>query len=363
MKVGILTFHRANNYGAVLQVYALQNICKSIGCDVEIIDYRCNAIEMHYTPIVFPKFNKNIIKWVKLCIKYILIGNAIKTKEERYNEFRSRLNISQETYRTEKEKIESKYDVIITGSDQVWSFDVINELNDWYCYRKNSNDTKVISYAASAGSLITFRNNFDFYGEIIRCYSDISVRELNLKNFLINNGIKDVSRVLDPTLLMNINEWNRIISSDRVIQKKYILYYDVENNEDAKRIAIDLARKERLKLVVLNKYRNISLNSLLVIDAGPIEFLNLIKNAEYIVGSSFHLVVFSIIFEKKFLSLLHPKTGDRVRELLCELKLENRIMSKNDNALKIKNSIDYNDVKKKLEELKIESIEYLKKHC
>ena len=359
MKIGILTFHRANNYGAMLQAYALQETLQDFGLKVEFIDYRCDSIEKHYKHYTFPKFKSNIT-WCKQVVKYFLIGSKIISKENNYSNFRKLLHISNVNVTQCKAQLEDYYDAIITGSDQVWSYDVLNELNDWYCYKKINLDTRLISYAASAGSLKTFDRYFYFYGDIIKGYSFISVRESNLMDYLIKKGFNNTKNVVDPTLLLNREKWNRLDSAPRIIKKKYVLYYDVENNDEAKNIAIELSNKQNMKLVVLNGNRKISNNCISYIQAGPIEFLNLIRNAEYVVGSSFHLTVFSIIFEKKFVNILHPKTGDRVRELLCSLGLLDRIVDIS-NYDRIYNDINYGSVSTKIEHLRSFSLNFIRK--
>ena len=180
MKVGILTFHRADNYGAVLQTYALYAQCCAMGYDVKVIDYRCNAIESAYPPIKFPKLRKNMYQWCIDAINYMRFGNAWKDKAGKFDLFRTLFQMSSSYYDTaSKNKVEKEFDYIITGSDQIWSVDTLDKKIDyWYCYKKEfAHPVKVVSYAASAGSLSRFKETFCEFEPVLSEYDALSVRE------------------------------------------------------------------------------------------------------------------------------------------------------------------------------------------
>ena len=363
MKVGILTFHRADNYGAVLQTYALYSQCKEMGYDTEVIDYRCSAIENVYWPIRFPKLRRNMYRWAISAASYLCYEQEWREKAKRFNSFRELFSMSSPHYdTTSKREIEEKYDFIITGSDQIWNRGILSEPNYWYCYKKETeSDTKVISYAASVGSLTRFKQGFGDYETVLRDYDAISVRESDVQAYLEEVMDRKVYTVLDPTLIVDKQLWLNLIRHDDNKREKYLVYYDVAQNKVSRKIAGDIARKNKCAIVKFNQIKSPTMNTKYFSDAGPIEFLNCIYNAECIVTSSFHATVFSILFGKKFVAALHPITGERIRSLLTMLGLESRIVYEHDkNIMEVMNQpIDYARVEEKLAALREFSINFL----
>ena len=137
MKIGIITFHRADNYGALLQTYGLQEAVRKLGHDVEIIDYRCDAIENAYVYKKIPKLRKKIVKW----LFDLLIRNPKKNnKRDRCQSFRKKYLHMTDSVKTieERKTIQKSFDVIITGSDQIWNSKITKGKDDWYCFKQDS---------------------------------------------------------------------------------------------------------------------------------------------------------------------------------------------------------------------------------
>lgn len=360
MKVGILTFHRADNYGAVLQAYALANTINKLGIDVEIIDYRCKAIENDYIYKVFVPIRKNLLKWVYELLIRSRKSRRLLEKKHKFSKFRDdyfKMSRSVSSIEDRKE-IEKDYDLIITGSDQIWSRKLTLGTDYWYIFNKSTN-VSVVSYGASVGNLSEFMNNLDDVREILKSYDFISVRENDAQKALSNELNRQVYKVLDPTLLMDTSDWTSI-ASDYYTKSKYVLYYDVEHNPISKEIACKLAAEKNMKLIHFN-LRMRGLNKIYAENAGPLEFLGLIKNASYIVTSSFHATVFSVLFKKNFITVPHPKTGERVKTLLKDFGLEDRIIedSTRQKIEVIDSTIDYKTVDEKINDLKSTSYEYI----
>lgn len=365
MKVGILTFHRADNYGAVLQTYALYSQCMVMGCDTEIIDYRCKAIENAYLQHLFPRLRKNLFRWCIDVVEFLRFGRTWGEKKNRFEAFRKLFPMSSSYYNSaDKFAFEEKYDCIITGSDQIWNTGILNnKLDEWYCYRKEtSSRVRVISYAASVGSLSRFQEKFDVFNTILSGYDAISVRESEVQAFLEEKLNRKVHTVLDPTLLVDKQLWLNLISEESIRHDKYMVYYDVEQNELSRQVAGDIARQEKYTVIKFSRIKSPLVETVYLGDAGPLDFLNGIYGAECIVTSSFHAVVFSILFQKKFIAVLHPITGERVKSLLLNLGLENRIVyENNENIMEIMNQpIDYASIELRLMELRKTSISYLR---
>ena len=357
-----MTFHSAHNYGAMLQVYALQNIIKKLNNESYIINYRNSKIDSEYK--VWNVKSKNQINILKKTISSI---SNYKINRERYNNFEAfmnkRFNLSKE-YRTVKELNYNSpcYDVYITGSDQVWNPGIVGELSDAYTLNFGSKSIKRISYAASMGNPEIKEIYINDYKNKISKIDKISVRENDAKNSLSEIIDKKIDVVLDPTLLLTQEEWKQEIKDYKKEEEKYILAYVVKEDEEYRKIVNYLSEKTGLKVVHFEKddnYENILKSAY---TNGPLEFVNLINNAEYVVATSFHATVFSIIFNKKFYVIPHEKTGSRVTNLLDTLEIENRVVYTLDEFKQMKYSkeIDYNKVNQKLDDEREKSINWLK---
>ncbi len=324
MKAGILTFHRAGNFGALLQAYALCRTLQEKGIETEVIDYRCPAIESAYAYGLLPaRLRPNPLKWKAQ------FRNLKRKKREKENCARFReqhLPLSRPYVSdTERAGLEDTYALILTGSDQVWNPAYTGGKNDWYAFRRSGNGAVVASYAASAGGLHGFRHYFRFYREDLAAYDLLSVREGNTRAFLEKNLARPVEQVLDPVLLLSADQWEALAEPSPLEGSPYLLYFDVSANEEACRIAQRIAGEKRLRLVHFNGGLPNSEHSPFASDTGPCQFLSLVRRAEAVVTSSFHAAAFSVLFEKPFLAVPHPRTGDRVRELLSGLGLSDRI--------------------------------------
>lgn len=325
MKIGTLTFHRADNYGALLQSYALYKKLKNIGHEIKIIDYRSHEIEkIYYKYNYLPQIDKNVLRWCWRLFRNFFIVPKLNEKKRKCITFRNEYFQMTDSVLTveDRKKIENEYDLILTGSDQIWNQEITGGKDDWYCFKRSGGKAKVASFAASAGSLENFREVFSKYKDDLNRYDMISVRETDIYEFLRENIKIPIVNIFDPVFLLDKEDWNKIAQSP--IKQKYLFYYDVEQNPVSFTIARKIAKEENLLLIHFDtKY---FYEKGFMVNAGPEEFIGLIRNAEYVVTSSFHATAFSIIFRKKFISALHSTTGARVRSLLTNLGLEDRIV-------------------------------------
>ncbi len=361
-KIGIITFHKAHNYGAVLQAFALSTIL-SKSYNVVIINY--------YNPKVYDSYKiirpiqKNIIKSLKNTISDIMFLNR---NTKRYNNFENFVNknlkLTKECYNIEEiTQLSKKYDTIITGSDQVWSYTIVNELSDIYTLNFHNNNIKKISYAASVGDINYIINHQQEYKEKISQLDYISVREESTQEELSKIINKPIITTLDPTLLLTQQEWNNKLKKlNNNIKEKYIIAYVVIPDNEYIKIANYLSEKTGLKIIYFDK-RNKGYNNTLKSSytEGPLEFINYIKNAEYVVTTSFHATVFSIIFNKNFFVVPPKKIGNRITDLLNKLNITNRVYYTLEDFQKIDYNLttNWNQVNKKLEEARQKSIDWL----
>lgn len=363
-KIKIITFHNAHNYGAFLQVFALQKKL-SENNSVEIINYENQEIKKVHKILHVNK--TNIKKFIKSVVSNIVFFRKKIIQYYKFNKIiQKNLFLTPEVYKSEKDLKDNppKADIYIAGSDQVWNSEITHELCDSYTLNFGPIDTKRISYAASIGNTVLSRNEEEVYKNKISKIDCISVREEEGKKLLESIGInKPIEVVLDPTLLLYREDWDKMIGERRLINKKYILAYVVDSDNEYEKIVNEIANITGLKIVHFgvreNRYKENNLKS--AFTSSPFEFVNLIKNAEYIVCTSFHATVFSIIFNKKFWVIPHRKTGSRVTDLLNKLGISDRAVNSLEEFKKLNynKEIDYDKVNKKLDEERRKSIDWL----
>ena len=358
-----VTFQRAHNYGALLQSFALQQTIISLGYNNEIIDYDNNLIFKNYNPFYFKGLSKKktIKKFIKLCLYY-------KPLKNRYNNMNDFINNNLKlTKRFENEKIINNFinknDILITGSDQVWNPNITRGINQIYTLNIGNNTNKKISYAASIGDVNELIKNKEAFKKSISKFYAISVREEDLKNELSKIVDKEITQVLDPVLLLTKETWNKKITKFKEKQK-YIFAYVVAPDEEYIKIVNELS--DRLKLCVIHSglknpgYKNV-IGS--IYEKGPFDFIQYIKNAEYVVTTSFHATAFSVIYNKNFCVIPNKKTGERVISLLNLLNIQNRTYNNIEEFLKIdflNIKTDWQSVNQKLEKERKKSIKWLK---
>lgn len=312
MRIGILTFHRAHNYGAVLQCYALQTYLQELGHDVYVIDHEPRSFYRFYNWFVPQLLRvRNPFEF----IRRIILLNA---KRKRYDSFvnfiESRLRLCPEgTIFT------APFDVVIVGSDQVWNYTDGFDPYYWGAI-KFPKQTTIVSYAAS------MQDKWDegyssVIKELLRNFHRISVRESSLCYSLINlTGNEQIKHVLDPTLLLSSEQWSKLCAP-RKIEKPYLLFFYVQFSSEAERVAKKIAVERNLQIIYLTSDVDAK-TSKSVWATSPEDFLSLFKYADFVVTASFHGTVFCLQFKKPFLSYKMGLGKDsRVSSLLEPLGL------------------------------------------
>ncbi|NSE33124.1 polysaccharide pyruvyl transferase family protein [Faecalicatena fissicatena] len=321
-KIGIITFHTALNYGAVLQTYALQNFIKKNGVDNEIIDYKCKFIEKCYKPFFISDG-----KIVNSLVRGILFGSTIRKKRRVFDRFlNERLELSKEIHtKSELQEIAEKYEYCITGSDQVWS--PISAGFDEMYFLPGLDKRRKFSYAASIGATDVSEEIKQQLKQRLADYSVISVREESAKKLLKQlDNTKKIEVHVDPTLLLNIEEWKKLVGED-MVKQKYLLIFNVEKPIQDIEYAKKIAKIQGLKIIYINE-RTIRKDPEITYykTLSPEQFLTLFYYADVVVTNSFHGTVFSIIFNKCFYVELENKRqrNIRVEGLLEKLEIKNR---------------------------------------
>ena len=362
-RIIITTFNKAHNYGAMLQEYALLTLLESEKYNVNVLNYNDKDIAKNYK--YYGLGNGTIMQRIKTIIKYTLLFKKNKKRYYNFERFENEYINLTSKYDNVCELNGIKTDILITGSDQVWNFQITNGLSDVYTLNFGPENIRRISYAASIGVKKIPRNLQNCYTDKISKIDKISVREESAKSALsplLKNRKIDV--VLDPTLLLSNESWLSVIHnvSRKPPKEKYILAYVVEKDDEYFKIVNYMSEITGLKVVHFDKigirYKNVLENRY---TGGPDEFISLIKNAEYVIATSFHATAFSIIFNKKFWVVPHKTTGSRVTDLLKKLDISNRAVNSLEEFEKLNfdEDIDYENVNKILEKEREKSINWL----
>lgn len=359
LKVKTLTFHNAENYGATLQAYALKETLKKLGTSPSFLNYENKAILADYKLI-----RTNSLKSFFSSLWYLPRNLKRKTSFKSFSD--AYLDTDTKVYSNslQIEKDIENGDVFVAGSDQIWNTELTAGLDDVYTLNFETNkDIKRVIYGASLGNEeLLQKYDKDFKNKTANLDS-ISVREQSVIKPLENICGKKVEQVIDPTLLLDRNDWDTLISNNYTVNlkdKKYILVYTLFENDEVTKIANYMSKITGLKIVHFRKYNIYDNECINLYSKGPIDFVNAFKNAEYVITNSFHGTVFSIIYERCFYSVLPKTRAGRIKDLLDKLNLSSRIIDKIENV-NLEDEIDYTYAKEEIERQKGHSIEYLKK--
>lgn len=360
MRIGILTFHRAINYGAVLQCYALYTTLKKLGHDVEIIDYRPECIEKYR--MYFRKKDFNLHHGLFGKIRYLLSSLFLIPSRKRTTRnfdyfLKNYLHFSEIIDKSNS--FPFNYDVIFFGSDQIWSPVVCEGLNNIYYGQFPKKKAKFVSYAASIGDLDVIRGEIrNLFQKYILVYDSISVRERQACDFLNNICSVKSSVVCDPTILLSKSCYLNLakLPSD----KNYVLLFSLVDDRIAFNFASHIAGQIGAKVIALKALTNpFTKKNYIRGNIAPEEFLGYIHNARCVVTNSFHATSLSILMEKDFYTLLRINNNDRAKTLLQEVGLSSRLV---DPSQKLQfSAIDYSEVYAKIEAYRKNSLDFINK--
>lgn len=354
MKIGIITFHRAENFGAVLQCYALQEFLKSQGHDVEIVDYRPDSIEKGYK--YFNVKYTGFIKFIKDIILNILPIFIKMKKKAKYRKFRDQhFNLSRPAF--DSSQIDDKYDALICGSDQVWNLRLTEGIDSVYFLDIPTNAKKIaFSCSSENKDYPRFDEEKVKLEKMLSSFSYISVRENSLAEYLHYHLHIDSVVTCDPTFLQKREFYMRLLSNPLFENNSYVLVYNLVETEKSIVFAKQYAKQENLKVIVIHAgFRSKFHGDIDIYDAGPVELLNYINNAKVIITTSFHGLALSLIMNKQ-VCVIDDGPNIRQKNLLKHLGLESIIVSENFNFP----YIDYKKINKEIQNYKEDSMEYLK---
>lgn len=375
MKIGILTFWQSqDNYGQILQCWALQKYLREKGHEVFLIRYT------HETPK--PLLGEQIKKIIKVYPVFIRIGKILKsieshnempsTPNRHFDEFKQKYIIkSPSIYRNivDIQREPPQADCYIVGSDQVWAHLLKNKNNEVYYLNFGDDKIRRISYAASFSMEQYPTKLYEKLRKNLLRLDAVSVRERSGVSICANVGI-NAKLVLDPTFLLKSKDYIQFIDLDKVGTKYCFLYLiNLKSPEEFKWEELKpllQTKFEKIYCTTAKGYRNVTfhLDGCEYIHPSIEEWLSSIFNSSFVITSSFHGVAFSIIFNKPFifipLSGEYSKSNNRVIDLLNQIQLSQRVLFNKTNWEKLfVEKIDWDAVNVKLQKLRIESQTFL----
>lgn len=364
-RIATITFHASYNYGSNLQAYALQEYIKKISkesVEYKIINLRTNTQKEMYKTFFEKRGIKNRIKSVLFFYK----KKSLMDKKKLFEKFlKDKLNTTKEYCSLEELKNEKfEYDYFIAGSDQLWNLQAKDF--DWANFLEFVNHGKKISYAASLGPKQQNLNCEDKkrIKEDLLKFDHISVRENGSYNTVKEITGKEVEINIDPTMLLNRDEWEALIPHKAKYDKKdYIFLYNLKGSQNMK-LAKKISKELGLPIVISNyrSIKEINMGMTKIYDIGPVEFLNLIKNAKLVLSSSYHGTIFSILLHRPFFALNGNKDF-RINTLLEKLNLSHRSIEIENYKKRCEKAfeINFEESEKRLNTERKKSENYLKK--
>ncbi len=328
MKAGIITYHRAYNYGSALQNYALNYYLRSEGVEAFTIDYQNENQENMYK-IFQPN---NSVMSVLRNIQSLMYLKDLKLHKKKFDSFLSEYIPMTESIRSGEElcKLNEVLDYFICGSDQIWNASCY-DFDKSYLLNFVRDKKKCIAYAPSIAIAEIPKDWNAMFKEYICDYKAVSLREKKGADFICEVINKPVPVLPDPVFLLSEQEWSELsVSPD--LKKPYIFCYFIGDVRGMREFAKNMRKATKLPLVVVYKnIRDMAYPNKKLYGTGPREFLGLIKNAEYICTNSFHATAFSIIFKKNFWAFTDIEhsisAGSRIDNITALFGLENRVLN------------------------------------
>ncbi len=387
VRIGIISEFRVDtvNYGNQLQAYALGSYLKKIDPECKVTYIIPETKKKRRTLILGVIFRKI---W-EISKRYAQNSrsnqNTMAYLEKRFDafaQFRKDEFISEPEFFSWERLLKSDFDILIVGSDVVWVQERFNINRFTFLDFKSKTNTRKIAYAASFGrAWIPPENKFPIQ-KCLRNFQMISVRESSSIRLLHSIGIDDVWHVLDPTLLIDACEWERIERMPYVgmnggienatLQAPYAFAYLLDVNEEQRHETVRICKENSLRLISI-PYANgkinedgISLDEIEIMNCSPREWIWLIHHASCVITNSFHGIVFSTIFEKKFLAAKRIGTMDineRIYDYLKTIQQQDKLVDLKHIGKLDAMCWDYGEISRQLDQKKIISKDFLAQVC
>ncbi len=368
-KIGIITYHKHYNYGTMLQAYALQKKIDDLGYESEIINFK-NDMSLSKGKLLALRI-KRLGIYVKNRKKYMIMSRNkknIEKKNKLFDEFyNTEMKVGTHFYKNTEELMKEPplYDGYVVGSDQTWNPYASNGPEAFFLPFV-SDSKKKGSYAPSVSVSSLTEMQKEKYKRLLEGFEYLSCREEAGAKIIEEIMERPVRLVLDPTFLLDRNDWKKI-SMEKKSEEKYILTYFLGEKKEHRNYVKELSAKLQYKIVSIPT-TYIEMDDKLTEKEwiGPREFISLIENAEIVCTDSFHGMALSINFNKQF--YVFCKTDDSIEEsensrlynILSLFEISDRMIGLNDEVFEDIEEIDYNEVNHKLNIVREDSINYLK---
>ena len=360
MKIDIITLHYIQHYGSLLQTYATQRAFEKAGMEAEIIDYvRPNASEKAIMKDGLQKkgYGKNFIKKFAFLLTKKIENRQRRKFSAQFMKKYIRLTRHYKNY-VDLSNNPPEADIYCTGSDQTWNSDYNGGILPAYFLEFAPVGKKRIGYSVSIGKDRLNPSELEETAKLINKYDAISVREQSAKKIVEELGFVEVQHILDPTLVLDKNDWNPLIAS-RMIREKYIIIYKLNDNPELEAFAKELSDKSGCRIIRMSYYLNHFKYQGKMIYSPSVEgFLSLINYAEYVVTDSFHCLAFSLNFHKDFYVVYPGKYSTRLESLLALTNTKDRVVK---NGVCKSRAIDYDNVDKVLEIERKKAVAFIEK--
>lgn len=354
MKIGILTFHHVDNYGAAWQCYSLYTQLKQLGHEPFLVNYRPDdALPVYRMPKGRFWITPRMIGFFK--------------KKASFERFRKAhlapLSKCLSTFEDLKAHPPSA-DAFIAGSDQIWNPCLFDGLYDPSYFLEFTDSSKKIAYAASFGETRPIELSEELESMLSK-FEHLSVREAAAAQALVNAYGFNVYTVCDPVILSG--DFTSFLNAGK-FPKDHIFCYNLFNRPQMDEMCAHFSKLYGIKVRRVNDdWRVWRHDSKSEFGIGPVRWLNLINNSRFVVSDSFHSTVFSVLLEKNFVVTLankHRGKENRIVSLLCNLGLESRIIDDidtlDDIRSRLESNIDWPAVKRRIQDTRHHSLEFLK---
>ena len=374
IKVGIVShYYKNNNYGGMLQAYALCEVLNGMGFETKQINYNMGDSSAAYHSLFYKTLRKGykLVKGTLRYLKHIPVESKLLKRKKGLRKFRESIPHTTTAFDLKTIRTCNDFDVYITGSDQVWN---PSWYDDAFLLKFVPAGKIKMSYAASVGKKMLNEAERERFRDALKDFSAISVRESNAVELLQDLTEKTVELVLDPTLLLNKQEWMQKCEGTCPADK-YIFCYFLGGADKQRKLAADFAKEKGYQLVSVpclnGNYRKIDFitESMNIYDMSPGRFLNLIRNAECIFTDSFHATVFSHIFQRDFFAFVNISESSemsdvRLYTLTDMFETQDRVCDSAERFdiqyLLSLSHVDYSKEFNKYDSLKMKSIGFLK---
>lgn len=378
-KIGVCACYNTKNYGSMLQSLATGKMLEKLGYPYEFIRYTRKPTvglilkSLDRIPEIVKRKRLNAERQRALS-KYPDVASGIKRRNACFDSFMNQTftNMSP-AYDTFEQLTQAArgYDAVMVGSDQLWRPEGYS--TGFYNLMFVPNEIPKIAYATSFGVSQIPERKKKIAKTFLNRIDHISVRELRASEMIKELIGRDVPTVVDPTLLFTGEEWKKIIPPKTIVDDKYIFCYLLGDNPQHRMWVKELGQQTEYKIVTiphLDEFveSDIAFGDYRFYDVGPAEFVNLIRNAEYVCTDSFHGTVFSILNHKQFVTFNRYADGSRnsrnsrIESLLSQTGLEKRRMIRKEQNIVnlVLAELDYEGVDAKLNQMRSRSVDYLR---